>query len=70
MTGRDRRIAGLAPWVSARPRYQLKLGPTAIPFDVLTDEALAALRARIARDMRSERRRHATTLAQPRASPG
>ncbi len=40
----DRHLAGLAPWASARPQYRLKLGATPIPFDALTDEALADMR--------------------------
>lgn len=55
MTARARRIAGLAPWASARPQYRLKLGSSPIPFDCLTDEALADLRDRIATDVRRER---------------
>ncbi len=57
MTARDRHLAGLAPWASARPQYRLKLGATPIPFDALTDEALADIRTRIARDVRGERAR-------------
>lgn len=60
MTPRARHIAQLAPWASARPQYRLRLGATPIPFDALTDEALADLRDRIARDVRSERDRRAT----------
>ena len=59
MTPRARHIAQLAPWASARPQYRLKLGATPIPFEALTDEALAELRDRIAIDVRRERaRRH------------
>ncbi len=57
MTARARHLAGLAPWASARPQYRLKLGATPIPFDALTDEALADLRSRIAGDIRRERAR-------------
>ena len=57
MNPRSRLISGLKAWASARPQYRLKIGPAPIPFDVLTDEALVDLRARIARDIRSERRR-------------
>ncbi len=57
MTARARRIAGLAPWASARPCYCLKLGGAVLPFDALTDDALADLRTRIARDVRRERTR-------------
>ena len=63
MTRRDRLIAGLAPWADARPQYRLRLGPTAIGFDILSDEALAELRTRIARDVRSERQRHPSRRA-------
>lgn len=56
MTRRARHLAGLAPWADARPCYRLKLGPAALPFDVLTDDALGDLRTRIARDIRRERR--------------
>ena len=62
MDARIRRIAGLAPWASARPQYRLRIGPVPIPFDALTDEALVDLRARIARDVRSERRRRRPDL--------
>ncbi len=55
MNSRARRIAGLAPWASACPCYCLKLGGAVLPFDVLTDDALADLRTRIARDVRRER---------------
>ncbi len=59
MTCRARHVAGLAPWASARPVYRLRLGAAILPFDVLTDAALAALRSRIADDIRRERRRRA-----------
>ncbi len=55
MTRRARLIAGLVPWADARPCYSLRLGSAVLPFEVLTDEALADLRSRIARDVRSER---------------
>ena len=55
MTRRARHIAQLAPWADARPQYRLKLGPLLISFDNLTDDALDALRARIAGDVRRER---------------
>ena len=58
MARRARLIAGLEPWADARPQYRLKLGPSVLPFEVLTDEALAELRSRVARDIRSERQRH------------
>ena len=58
MTRRARLIAGLAPWADARPQYRLRLGPAVLPFEVLTDEALADLRSRIARDIQFERQRH------------
>lgn len=57
MTRRARLLAGLAPWADARPQYRLKLGPLLISFDALTDDALAALRSRIADDVRRERAR-------------
>lgn len=57
MTRRARHIAQLAPWASARPQYRLRLGPAALPFDVLTDDALSDLRTRIAGDVRGERAR-------------
>lgn len=57
MTRRARHVAGLATWAADRPSYRLKLGSLVIPFDVLTDDALADLRTRIARDLRQERRR-------------
>ena len=63
MTRRARLIAGLAPWADARPQYRLRLGPAVLHFEVLTDEALADLRTRIARDIRSERRRHPSRQA-------
>ena len=63
MTRRARLIAGLVPWADARPQYRLKLGPAVLPFDVLTDEALADLRTRIASDVRSERQRHPSRQA-------
>ena len=56
MARRARLIAGLEPWADARPQYRLKLGPAVLPF-----EALADLRTRIARDVRSERQRHLST---------
>ncbi len=59
VTARDRRIAGLTPWADARPQYRLKLGPLLIGFDALTDDALDALRSRIAGDVRRERSRGA-----------
>ena len=59
MTARDRRIAGLTPWADARPQYRLKLGPLLIGFDALTDDALDALRSRLAGDVRRERSRGA-----------
>ena len=58
MSRRDRHLAGLAPWASARPQYRLRLGGALLSFDVLTDAALADLRSRIASDVRRERRRH------------
>ena len=58
MTRRTRLIAGLKPWADARPHYRLRLGHAVLPFEALTDDALAELRSRIARDVRSERRRH------------
>ena len=63
MTRRARLIAGLELWASARSTYRLRLGPGVLPFEALTDEALADLRSRIARDVRSERRRHPSRLA-------
>ena len=59
MSRRARHLAGLAPWASARPQYRLRLGAAVLPFDVLTDAALADLRARIAGDVRRERIRKA-----------
>ena len=56
---RARLVAGLEPWASARPCYRLKLGSAPIPFDVLSDEAVADLRSRIATDVRRERARGA-----------
>lgn len=53
---RTRHIAGIAAWASARPRYQLRIGDSSIPFDALTDEAIAELRSRIATDVAWERR--------------
>ena len=55
MTRRARLLAGLEPWADARPQYRLKLGPLLIPFENLTDAAGAALRSRIAGDVRRER---------------
>ena len=63
MTRRARLIAGLAPWADARPQYRLKLGSTVISFDALSDTALAELRSRIARDVKSERQRHPSRRA-------
>ncbi len=63
MTRRARLIAGLSPWADARPQYRLRLGPAALPFEALTDDALAELRSRIARDVRSERQRHPSRRA-------
>ncbi len=63
MTRRARLIAGLVPWADARPHYRLRLGPAVLPFEALTDDALADLRTRIARDVRSERRRHPSRRA-------
>lgn len=63
MTRRNRHIAGLVSWADARPQYRLRLGPTAISFDVLSNQALAELRCRIARDVRSERQRHPSRRA-------
>ena len=63
MIRRARLIAGLVPWADARPQYRLKLGPAVLPFEALTDDALAALRTRIARDVRSERQRHPSRRA-------
>ena len=40
-----------------RPSYRLKLGTFVVPFDMLTDDALADLRTQLARDLRRERRR-------------
>ncbi|WP_237482686.1 hypothetical protein [Lichenibacterium dinghuense] len=57
MTRRARHIAQLAPWASARPCYALRLGGALLPFSVLTDDALADLRDRIAGDVRGERAR-------------
>ena len=57
MTRRARHVAGLAMWAADRPSYRLKLGSLVISFDVLTDDALADLRTRLARDLRQERRR-------------
>ncbi|RYB01426.1 hypothetical protein [Lichenibacterium ramalinae] len=57
MTRRARHIAGLAMWAADRPSYRLKLGSLVVPFDLLTDDALADLRTRLARDLRQERRR-------------
>lgn len=54
---RARLIAGLEPWASARPQYRLRLGPAALPFSWLSDEALSDLRSRIASDVRRERAR-------------
>lgn len=55
MTRRARLIAGLAPWATARPQYRIRLGGTLLPFEVLSDEALADLRSLVARDARRER---------------
>ena len=63
MTRRARLIAGLGPWAEARPQYKLRLGPAVLSFEALTDEALADLRTRIARAVRSERRRHPSRRA-------
>ena len=63
MNRRGRLIAGLELWASARPTYRLKLGTAPISFDILSDEALAELRTRIARDVRSERQRHPSRRA-------
>ncbi len=63
MTRRARLIAGLVPWADARPHYRLRLGSAAISFEALTDDALSDLRSRIARDVRSERRRHPSRRA-------
>ena len=63
MTRRDRLIAGLELWASARPTYRLRLGPAVLPFEALTDQALADLRSRIARDVRSERQRYPSRQA-------
>ena len=63
MTRRARHIAGLVPWADARPQYRLRIGPAVLPFEALTDDALADLRTRIARDVRSERRRHPSRRA-------
>ena len=63
MTRRVRLIAGLAPWADARPQYRLRLGPAVLSFEALTDEALAELRSRIARDVRSQRQRHSSRRA-------
>ncbi len=60
---RARLVAGLAPWADARPQYRLRLGSAVLTFDALTDEALADLRARIARDVRAERQRHLSRRA-------
>jgi len=58
-----RLVAGLARWTDARPQYHLKLGSAVLTFDVLTDEALADLRTRIARDVRAERQCHLSRRA-------
>ena len=63
MTRRARLIAGLAPWADARPQYRLRLGPAVLPFEALTDDALADLRTRIAHDVMAERRRHPSRRA-------
>ena len=63
IASRARLAAGLAPWPDARPQYRLRLGSAVLTFDVLTDEALADLRARIARDVRAERQRHLSRRA-------
>ena len=63
MARRARLIAGLEPWAQARPQYRLRLGPAVLPFEVLTDEALAELRSRIASDVRSERQSHPSRQA-------
>ena len=63
MNRRARHIAGLGPWADARPHYRLRLGLTVLPFDALTDEVLAELRSRIARDIRSERQRQPSRQA-------
>ncbi len=64
MTRRARLIAGLEPWADARPQYRLRLGSAAIlPSRSLTDDALAELRTRIARDVRAERQRHPSRRA-------
>ena len=63
MTRRARLIAGLELWASARSTYRLKLGPAVLSFDALSDEAVAELRSRIARDIRTERQRHPSRQA-------
>ncbi len=60
---RARLVAGLAPWAECRPQYRLRLGSAVLTFDVLTDEALADLRARIAQDVRAERQRRLSRRA-------
>ncbi len=57
MTVRARHLAGLAPWASARPQYALNFRWMLLSFDALTDEAVAEVRSRIARDVRRERAR-------------
>ena len=60
---RARLVAGLAPWAECRPQYRLRLGSAVLTFDALSDEALADLRTRIARDVRAERRHHLSRRA-------
>jgi len=60
---RARFVAGLTPWAECRPQYRLRLGSAVLTFDVLTDEALADLRARIAQDVRAERQRRLSRRA-------
>ena len=57
MNRRARHVAGLAMWAADRPSYRLKVGALVVPFDMLTDDALADLRTRLARDLQQERRR-------------
>ncbi len=60
---RARLIAGLAPWAECRPQYRLRLGSAVLTFEALSDEALANLRTRIARDVRAERQRYLSRCA-------
>ena len=57
MTRRARLLAFLAPWTARDGGYEIRVGRTVLPAEILTDDALEDLAARVVADFWSARRR-------------